>query len=74
MLNSAPNEWTLETISKHIDQRGGGVSAEVAPGRWEPARPFGFFSIQSRVRLAWDVFTGQADALYWPNQPPPKAY
>lgn len=71
MLNSAPNEWTIRSIAKHCYK---GPMAEVKKGEWEPARPYGFYSMQSRLRLAWDVFTGKADALYWPNQEPPKAY
>ncbi|CAB4145775.1 hypothetical protein UFOVP1204_65 [uncultured Caudovirales phage] len=32
-----------------------------------PARPVGFASITHRIRAAWLVFTGQADALIWPG-------
>lgn len=39
------------------------------PGQgFAPARPMGFASIQSRVKAAWLVFTGRADALIWPGQ------
>lgn len=35
---------------------------------WVPARPEGFASITYRLKATWLVFTGQADALVWPNQ------
>jgi hypothetical protein len=37
-------------------------------GQWVPARPLGFMSLSSRLRAAWLVFTGRADALLWPGQ------
>lgn len=37
-------------------------------GRWVMARPLGLTGIRYRLRLAWDVFTGKADALYWTEQ------
>ena len=71
MLNSAPNEWTLASITKHVVKHE--CSTQTKNG-WEPSRPYGLFSLKNRCRLAWAVFTGQADALFWPNQSPPKAY
>jgi hypothetical protein len=37
-----------------------------AAGHWVPARPEGFASWRYRVKAAWMVFTGKADALVWP--------
>ena len=34
---------------------------------WMPARPLGDYSIINRIKLAWMVFTGKADALIWPG-------
>lgn len=34
---------------------------------WYPARPSGFFSLRNRLRCAWAVFTGRADAFTWPG-------
>lgn len=34
---------------------------------WVPARPMGYPNIASRIRAAWLVFTGRADALIWPG-------
>lgn len=70
MLNSAPNVWTIESLLKHAKE---GPFAHIN-GKWEPARGYGMFTIKSRLKHSWAVFTGKADALYWPNQPPPKAY
>ena len=70
MLNSAPCEWTVGSLARHCNS--GATSAQV-DGKYVPARPYGLFSMRSRLRLAWDVFVGKADALYWPGQTP-KAY
>lgn len=37
-------------------------------GRWVRARAIGAPSIADRFVMAWHVFTGRADALYWPGQ------
>lgn len=70
MLNQAPCEWTIRSLMKVIKE---GPHAQVKGGDWEPARPYGMFSLRSRLRLAWMVFKGEADALRWPFQNP-KAY
>lgn len=36
--------------------------------QWVPARPQGWWSLSSRFKLAWAVFTGRYDALRWPGQ------
>ena len=36
-------------------------------GRWYPARPLGYPSFMQRLRCAWDVFRGYADAVVWPE-------
>lgn len=40
----------------------------LSDGRWVPARSLGFMSFGHRVKAAWLVFTGKADALTWPGQ------
>lgn len=70
MLNSAPYEWTINSLMKHIDD---GPQCRIGFADAEPARTYGFFGLRSRLRLAWMVFTGKADALRWPRQQP-KAY
>ncbi len=37
-------------------------------GEWVPARPEGSFCLIRRLKLAWKVFTGKADALVWHRQ------
>lgn len=70
-LNTAPHEWTIGSLMDHIKN---GPHSELPFGAgWQPARPFGLYSLKSRLRLAWAVFTGRADALFWPGQMP-KAY
>lgn len=44
------------------------VTAGLPDGRWVPARPLGFASPLHRVKAAWLVFTGKADALKWDGQ------
>ena len=33
---------------------------------WVPCRPIGLSGFSNRLKLAWMVFTGKADALVWP--------
>jgi len=39
-------------------------------GKWVPARPLGYPSLRYRIRAAWLVLTGRADALIWPGDVP----
>lgn len=66
MLNQAPNEWTIEQLVEHVRT---GPRCQIKRS-WQPARPVGFFSLGARLRLAWMVFTGEADALRWSGQDP----
>lgn len=36
-------------------------------GKWVPARPLGYPSLRQRLKAAWMVFTGRADAVVWPG-------
>ena len=69
MLNTAPNHWTISDLVDEI--RMGPITS--INGKIVPVRPYGEYSLRSRLRLAWMVFTGRADALEWPRQMP-KAY
>lgn len=45
------------------------TQAGFSDGTWAPARPLPFFGGPlRRLRLAWAVFTGRADALFWVRQ------
>lgn len=60
-MKRAPNIIRLEDLAKDNP-------LEVCVnGQWVPARPLGFYSIWSRLRCAWMVFTGRADAFIWPE-------
>ena len=43
-------------------------STQLSNGRWVPARPLGWSSPLKRLRYAWMVFTGKADAVLWEDQ------
>jgi hypothetical protein len=58
----SPNHITSLAMHNLID------SQTEINGKWQPARPLAYCSIFTRVKLAWMVFTGKADALSWPNQ------
>lgn len=53
-------------INAHVLKSNDWPSSNV-PGTdyWGPARPVGYPGFLERIRTAWDVFTGRADALYW---------
>lgn len=53
--------WLLE----HLVQSAGSCSKEVN-GRWVPARPYPAPWIV-RVKAAWLVYRGRADAVIWPE-------
>ena len=44
------------------------VQTSLPDGHWVPARAFGLDTLGNRLRAAWMVFTGRADALTWPGQ------
>jgi len=37
-------------------------------GQWVSARPISYWRFWIRFKLAWGVFCGKYDALYWPKQ------
>ena len=66
-FSHAPSRWELPRLLDHAQHSGESASVFIGGMTiYRPARPEGFFSIISRFRLAWDVFKGEADALYWP--------
>jgi hypothetical protein len=68
MLRSAPYEWTIDALLEHARS---GPQAQIMTGPhrggYRPARPCGYYSLTNRLRLAWMVFKGGADALRWPR-------
>jgi hypothetical protein len=63
-VKDAPNLWSLRELDWHL--RSGPQIRDGAA--WYPARPIGFYSLKERLRLAWLVFTGKADALTWSDR------
>lgn len=63
-MRRAPSVYTPSTLSAVLINS----PRKDLNGKWLPARPEGMFSIKSRLRLAWEVFTGKADVLRWPGQ------
>lgn len=53
--------WTLRNLIDHCDS----VAANIN-GKWVPARPVAGPFIW-RIRAAWAVLTGRADAFTWPE-------
>lgn len=67
-MKQAPNIWGIQDLTEYVTERE--TLTEVAEGRWEPARPLGFYSLENRLKAAWLVFTGRADALLWNYRAP----
>lgn len=65
-MSDGPNAWNMVDIAKQF-QTGNGCWTDhpEEPGAI-PARPLGPTWLSHRWRLAWDVWMGRADALYWP--------
>ena len=62
MLEKAPNIYELEQVIKSAAN-----THTVIDEKWVPARPYGYHSWRGRLKAAWMVFSGKADALVWPN-------
>jgi len=58
-----PNIWKAGNLVDHCLT--GGVKECTDDGYWQPCRPLGMPTLQNRVRAAWLVFTGRADAVLW---------
>lgn len=63
----APSLYTLENLIREVNSGEAQAGIETPTGtKWVPARSLGYFSIRSRLRIAWKVFKGEADAFTWP--------
>lgn len=58
----SPNIISVKEVNSAVLQ-----GSRDTDGDWIPARPLGFVSWRERLRATWLVFTGQADALIWPE-------
>ena len=63
-MKKAPTLYKLKELREIIASPK--VQAKTDEG-WVPARSIGYFSIRSRIRIAWMVFVGKADAFTWPG-------
>jgi hypothetical protein len=63
-MRKSPNIITLESVMQVVNT----LSTRLKDDRWVPARPVGYQGLRQRLRAAWMVFTGKADALKWPGQ------
>lgn len=61
-MSRYPNRFTVASLVQSANCNQAGIN-----GRWVPARPLGYCSLWSRFALAWQVFTGKADAVFWPE-------
>lgn len=73
-MSHSPSEWELAELIDYARSAECQAAIRVAGiVQYVPARPMkNIDSLRERARLAWAVFKGEADALYWPGQPTPK--
>jgi hypothetical protein len=64
LMNRAPSVYTLSSLQATLALN---TATSRDGNTWYPARPEGLHSVKSRLRLAWEVFTGRADVLRWPD-------
>lgn len=58
----------LYTLRQLISTTAGNEGTRVLiDNQWVPMRPLGYGGIVRRIKLAWMVFTGKADAVTWPG-------
>ncbi|KHQ51080.1 hypothetical protein [Mameliella alba] len=63
-MKRAPNAYTFSSLAKVAS---GEATISDDGKKWYPARPEGLRSFRSRLRLAWEVFSGRADVIRWPG-------
>ena len=66
MLKKAPS---LLKIGFDLFPRDSAPMVDLGHG-WTWARAIGYFSLAHRLRCAWLVFIGRADAVVWPEDDP----
>ena len=57
--------WTLRDLIDHASS----TQAQIN-GKWVPARPlpgYGLYGLRLRLRAAWAVLCGKAEAFTWPE-------
>ena len=61
-MKPSPHIWRLDNLIGWCNST---RAFNEKTGTWAPARPFGVFSLTHRLKAAWMVLTGKADALIW---------
>lgn len=54
--------WTLANLLQSVKE----VKTEIN-GKWIPCRPRNYRFLMVRIKSAWLVLTGKADAVIWPE-------
>lgn len=69
-MSHAPSEWELASLLDYAKSGECQAGVKIAGlTQYVPARPMkNLDTLAERMRLAWAVFTGRADALFWPGQ------
>lgn len=58
----SPNLFAVQSLVRMASENQKQIN-----GKWIPARPLGFSGFRYRLKCAWLVFTGRADAVRWPE-------
>lgn len=63
IFKRTPNVITVDSVIASAKE-----TTVLIEGKWIPARPEGYWAFTARVKAAWKVFIGHADALVWDKQ------
>uniref|UniRef100_A0A6M3LLZ8 Uncharacterized protein n=1 Tax=viral metagenome TaxID=1070528 RepID=A0A6M3LLZ8_9ZZZZ len=63
-MKNAPSLYTMRKLRDIIVKS---ETQALTNEGWVPARPLGYYSLKSRIRITWMVFVGKADAFTWPG-------
>lgn len=68
-MDNAPKIYELEALVDMAVNGNTKRSIRTGPNtqKWVPARPMHLDTIPNRLKAAWLVFTGKADAVVWPG-------
>lgn len=68
-MRQCPKVYDLLPLVKQVNETTTMVSISTGPHSvaWVPCRGINFSSIPTRLKAAWLVFTGKADAVVWPG-------
>ena len=68
-MKDGPNAWQMSDLAEQFRTGNGVWTRETLDCRFPmPARPIGPNWFSHRWRLAWAVWTGRADALFWEDK------